>query len=83
MKILQFFNQHSYLVLAGMMLFAVSMIMLGGGITTMGVVVTALLVFALYSFRREAVVGKQAITASTPSKVAAGKPTLVEFYSDY
>ena len=83
MKVLQFFNQHSYLVLAGTMLFAVSIIMLGGGFTAMGVVVTALLAFALYSFRREAVVGKQSITASTPSEVAAGKPTLVEFYSDY
>ena len=83
MKILQFFNQHSFSVLAGTMIFAVGMIMLGNGLTMIGIVVTAVLVFALYSFRREAVVGKQVMTAETPSQVAAGKPTLVEFYSDY
>ena len=81
MKILQFLNQNSYVVLAFLLVSAVSAALGSQNLlfAIPGVAVLVAFLFLIYSRR---VVVKQPITAQTPAQAAAGKPTLIEFYSD-
>ena len=81
MKVLQFLNHNSYVILAFLLIFAVSAALGSQNLlfAIPGIAVLAAFLFLIYSKRA---VVEQTITAQTPAQAADGKPTLIEFYSD-
>ena len=83
LKILQFLNRNSYLVLASLLLLVVGAVSYGNSGIFLTIVVLAVFALLLYLFFHRRAVDEKPAVAQTLALAADGKPTLIEFYSDY